>query len=205
MKILIALGGNALLQRGQPFAAMYESYGPEIVKEVVAYQLKHGGLSRFENFRYYHEKLLGIELTKDMELELGAKFSDLVEDAVVKAPSVSGAKEFINKFYLELDFFVASGTPDDELKRIAHRRGISQYFKSLHGSPPRKEFIIENILKSQNVDRSSVLMVGDAMTDYDAAQRTGLNFVWRISHNDSRIPEGVKTISDLTELERLIL
>lgn len=189
----------------QAFAALYESYGSDVVRDVVAYHLKHGGMSRYDKFRYYHRELLGMELTKDSELELGAKFSTLVEDAVVQAPFVPGAIEFLQKFHDKLNLFVASGTPDDELNRIASKRAITEYFMSLHGSPATKESTINEIIKIHDFEQSRVLMVGDAITDYDAALRTGVNFVWRISKIDEKVPEGVKPITDLTELERLII
>lgn len=186
------------------FALLYESHGSEIVRKVVAYHLKHGGMSRFEKFRYFHQNLLGKELTKDVEIELCSKFSRLVEDAVVNAPFVTGAIEFLQQFYDKLSLFVASGTPDDELKRIASKRDIGKYLISLHGSPATKVSIINDILLTHDLKRSKVLVVGDAMTDYDAALRTGVNFVWRISQSDAKVPESVKTIVNLTELYGLI-
>lgn len=187
------------------FASLYESYGSEIVRDVVAYHLQHGGMSRFEKFRYFHQNLLGKELTNDAEFELCSKFSTLVEYAVVQAPFVIGAIEFLQKFHDKLKLFVASGTPDDELKRIATKRDISKYFVSLHGSPATKVSIIYEILQTHDLEQSKVLMVGDAMTDYDAALMTHVNFVWRISQAEIKVPEGVKTIADLTELDRLII
>lgn len=189
----------------QAFASLYECYGSEIVREVVAYHLKHGGMSRYNKFRYYHRELLGMELTDDVELELCAKFSNLVEDAVVNAPFVTGAIEFLQQFHDKLSLFVVSGTPDDELKRIASKRDIGKFFMSLHGSPATKSSIIDDILLTHDLKRSRVLMVGDSMTDYDAALRTGVNFVWRISQADARIPEGIKTIEDLSALDGLLI
>lgn len=186
------------------FALLYESQGSEIVREVVGYHLQHGGMSRFEKFAYFQQNLLGKEFTKEVELELCAKFSKLVEDAVVNAPFVTGAIEFLERFHHKLNMFVASGTPDDELKRIIRKRDMDKYFKSLHGSPTSKVSIINDVLLTHDLKRSKVLMVGDAMTDYDAALRTSVNFVWRISQADAKIPEGVNTIVDLTELFGLI-
>ncbi len=80
------------------------------------YQLQHGGVSRFEKFRYYQEVLLGVTLTKEEEVQLGDHFSQYVDDAVVEAAYVSGAYEFLKNNYQSIPLFVSSGTPDKELK-----------------------------------------------------------------------------------------
>lgn len=187
------------------FATLYECYGSEIVKKVVAYHLKHGGMSRFEKFCYFHENLLGKEFTKNIELELCSKFAGLVEDAVVGAPFVTGAIEFLLQFHDKLKLFVASGTPEEELKRIANKRAIDKYFISLCGSPATKSSIINDIVLTHNLKRSKVLMIGDAMTDYLAAKQARINFIWRISEPKLPPPADVQVIKNLIELEDLIL
>ncbi len=119
----------------QAFGALYAEYGDRIVEQVKAYHLLHGGVSRFEKFRYYHEVLLGKNLTEVEEIKLGDRFSQYVEDAVVDAVYVAGAYEVLENNYQSTPMFVASGTPDQELKRIVSRRNMSHYFVSLHGSP----------------------------------------------------------------------
>ena len=95
------------------FAEMYKDYGDEVVKQVIAHHLSHGGVSRYEKFRIYHEEFLGIEVSEKGILELAKIFSDLVLNKVVKAPYVKGAYEFITKYYDKYEMFIASATPDD--------------------------------------------------------------------------------------------
>ena len=148
---------------------------------------------------------MGKEFTKDVELELCAKFAGLVESAVVGAPFVIGAIEFLEEFYSKLSLFVASGTPDDELKRIANKRDIDKYFIALYGSPATKSSIVNDIVLTHNLKRSKVLMIGDAMTDYLAAKQARIDFVWRISDPDMIPPPHTQIIKDLAGLEDLIL
>src|SRR3990167_2961874 len=93
------------------FAELYKEYGPEIVGKVVEYHLKNGGVSRFKKFRYFHQVLLGKELSTEEERVLGERFSCLVEDLVINSQWVSGAKEFLDMYHNRLDLYVVSGTP----------------------------------------------------------------------------------------------
>ena len=165
------------------FVELYKQHGQEIVDKVITYHLENGGISRFEKFRYYHTILLGITISAEEELELGNRFSALVEDMVINCPWVPGAREFLNKFYKQIDFHVASGTPDSELLKIIKGRNMSHYFLSINGSRRKKGEIILDILKKYNYDPGRVYMVGDALYDYEVAMETNIRFVGRVLEN----------------------
>lgn len=186
------------------FISLYSQYGPEVVEKVVAYHLEHGGVSRFEKFRHFHRAFLGKELGKDEGSALGARFSQLVEDAVVASPWVAGAREFLELHHEKIPMFIASGTPDPELKRITARRAMSHYFISIHGAPATKAEIIARILREQDLPSRKVLMVGDSMADYEGAVGAGARFVARITASSRAFPAGVPAIDDLTELPSLL-
>jgi HAD superfamily hydrolase (TIGR01549 family) len=186
----------------QAFGALYAEYGDRIVEQVKDYHLLHGGVSRFDKFRYYHEVLLGKTLTKEEELRLGNLFSQYVEDAVVEAVYVPGAYEFLENTYQSIPLFVASGTPDQELKRIVSRRNMSHYFVSVHGSPAQKGDIIQGILSKYGFASDRVLMVGDAIADYEGAIAAGVKFIGRVMKYPKTDPFSAETIvlPDLVEL-----
>ena len=184
----------------QAFAALYEQYGPEVVKRVVSYHLDHGGVSRFEKFRHFHQVFLGKPLLDKEEADLGERFSQLVEDEVVASPYVKGAKEFLDTYYQTLPMFVASGTPDAELKRIVARREMTHYFASVHGTPALKGEILRGIVERHGYQRERVLMVGDATTDYKGALEAGVSFLGRVVENPGPFPMGTPALPDLTGL-----
>ena len=189
----------------QAFAALYAPYGPEVVAQVVAYHLDHGGISRFEKFRHFHREFLGKTLSPEEETSLGARFSALVEDAVVASPWVPGARDFLEAYHDRLPLFVASGTPETELLRIAERRAIRHYFVSLHGTPATKAEIIELVVQHHGFPPKRVLMVGDALSDYDGAAATGLRFIGRVTDGRNPFPPGTVTLPDLVPLPALLL
>ena len=185
------------------FEALYAEYGDRIVEQVRDYHLQHGGISRFEKFRYYHEVLLGKTLTKDEENQLGDRFSQYVEDAVVESVYVAGAYNFLENYYQSIPLFVASGTPDDELKRIVSRRNMVHYFISVHGSPAKKGDIIQDILTKHSFNPDHVLMIGDAIADYEGAIAAGIKFIGRVIQYPETYPFSVETLvlPDLVDLE----
>ena len=185
------------------FEALYAEYGDRIGEQVRDYHLQHGGISRFEKFRYYHEVLLGKTLTKDEENQLGDRFSQYVEDAVVESVYVAGAYNFLENYYQSIPLFVASGTPDVELKRIVSRRNMAHYFISVHGSPAKKGDIIQDILTKHSFNPDRVLMIGDAIADYEGAIAAGVKFMGRVIQYPETYPFSVETLvlPDLVDLE----
>ena len=183
------------------FVEMYKEYGPDVVDKVVAHHMEHGGISRRQKIRYCHKTYLGIEVSSDEMAVLGRRFSTLVEDAVVAADWVAGAKAFLDSHCGRLPMFVISGTPQEELRRITARRGMDGYFVAVRGSPPVKEPIIEELLAEHGLERGRVLFVGDTMTDYRAANATGLPFLGRVPPGEeSPFPDGTTLVADLTGL-----
>jgi len=182
------------------FAHMYAPYGEDVVRKVVDYHKENGGLSRFEKFRYFHKMILKEPLSADKEQALGEIFSLLVMDAVVNAPWVPGALEFLKRFHAEMALFVASGTPDEEIKEIVKRRSMDHFFVSVHGAPATKAEIIDRICKTYGFARQTILMVGDARTDYEGAISARIRFVGRCPEGRGSFPSEVPVLEDLTKL-----
>jgi len=186
------------------FGRLYEDYGEDIVHKVIEYHRENTGISRFIKFRYFHEKLLSQPYTKEIGEELSQLYSLLVFDAVVEAPYIKGGLEFLKSHYQKLPLFIASGTPEKELREVVKRREMLLYFKEVFGSPPSKSEILKNIIRKYHYNPERILMIGDTMADWEGAQSTGTNFLGVcISKNISAIPEGVH-INDLLQLERFI-
>ena len=57
-------------------------------------------------------------------------------------------------------------------------------------------------MEDHNFSPAEIVMIGDAMTDYDAAKVTGTHFIGRrLPNKASPFPDGTTLISDLKELE----
>jgi phosphoglycolate phosphatase-like HAD superfamily hydrolase len=170
----------------------------------VAYHLNHQGVSRYEKFRFITTQILGRPYTEEDERRLGERFSALVLDEVLACPFVPGARELLERLARELPLFVASGTPEDELRTIASARGVAGWFAGIYGTPPTKAEIIGRVLDETALTPRDVVMVGDATTDLEGARATGVLFVGRVrpDNPDPFAGEHVPVVSDLAELDR---
>lgn len=189
------------------FKEMYQPYGEEIANKVVEYHINNGGVSRFEKFRYWEKEFFDREIS-DNELQVLAKrFSDLVLGKVINSEEVLGASNFIKKYSKSLNFWIITGTPTDEIQIIAQKRALSDYFIGIHGSPEKKRYWTEHLIKNYNLERNRTLFLGDATTDLDAAQFSNLNFALRENEENTEIfkeYEGLR-FREFDELEKLIL
>lgn len=160
------------------FATMFREYGPEIEQSVVEYHLAHGGVSRFEKFKYYYKYLLGKSINQDILDELGREFNKLALNGVLVAPFIDGALETLKLLKeQEIPAFVVSGTPHEELQIIVEKRNLTPYFWEVHGSPREKQEIVQDIASRYSLCMKDSLFIGDALTDFEAAQVCGTGFL----------------------------
>jgi len=159
------------------FAELYRPYGESVEKKVVEYHLAHGGVSRFDKFRYFHKKFLGINLEENEVLKLSQKFSHLVIEKVIIAPYIEGAFEFISNNYKRYDFFISTATPTDEIKKILNHKDLISYFKDVKGSPENKIDHVNQIISNNHFSLDEIIFLGDSDSDKEAADKNNIQFV----------------------------
>ena len=154
----------------QAMGKTVDEFGQAAMDRLMAYHNEHGGVSRFKKFEWFYREVVKEPFSDKMMTVLCNRFTQLCFDAVLNAPMVIGAKESLELLSGRLPMFVASGAPEKELQDILLQRGLAPYFKSIHGTPPEKQYLLERIIYANKLDASEVLMVGDALTDLEAAQ-----------------------------------
>lgn len=186
----------------QAFGNLYRTYGETVMTAVMQYHSANGGMSRYQKFHYFQQHLLKKPpLTPDEEQLLDQRFSELVVEAVIASETVPGAAELIRKEATRIPLFIASGTPEAELKTIVMRRGLAPYFTAVRGSPTPKQMLIADILSSHALSPERVLMIGDALIDYESAQMNKIAFLGRVRPGDDNpFPAEVNTLPDLSPL-----
>lgn len=174
------------------------------VDEIVALHVRHAGVSRYEKFRMIHRDILEAPLDDEECERLGEEFSALVVDEVLGCAFVPGARELLERRCEELPLYVASGTPEDELRHIVTERGIGACFAGVFGSPATKGQILGRLLAEHGIGPGEALFVGDAMTDLEGAREARVPFVGRVAPGeaDPFAGEEVHTVADLAELDR---
>jgi HAD superfamily hydrolase (TIGR01549 family) len=190
----------------EAFAKLFEPEGPEAVDAVVRYHLEHGGVSRFEKFRYMYREVLKRPLPEGEFDSLCRKFEQLVLEGVIAAPEVNGATECLKGLKGKAKLFIVSGTPVGEIRLIAKARKIEHFFDGIYGSPEGKAELIRKVLGAEGLDPGEVVFVGDSMTDYEAAMETGTGFIARATHETEEFWRRLKVrvVSDIAECMREI-
>lgn len=174
------------------FAKMFRHYGPEVERAVVDYHLANGGVSRFEKFEYYYEHILQKNISHETLEALGRQFEQLALEGVLATPFIDGAMDTLKHLKQHgIPVFVVSGTPDEEIKLIVEKRHLDHYFVEVHGSPRKKAEIVLGISSRYAYRLEECLFIGDATTDYEAAQTCRTKFLGIVKKKEgSPFPKG---------------
>lgn len=159
------------------FSKLFLEYGHDIQNKVVEHHRNHGGMSRFDKFRYYYKEFLGESLNEQKLDNICNRFSDIVVDEVVNSPEIPGSKDFLKKCSSQYPCFIISATPEDEIRMIAKRRDVDEHFIEILGSPTSKKKNIELILSKYKYVPGKCLFFGDAESDYAAAMEWNVQFI----------------------------
>ncbi len=183
------------------FGELFADDHPEHVPAIMALHERMTGISRYIQFDHIFSDILRRPLSAELRADLGRRFSDLVLDRVLSCEEIGGASAFLAAMSAHRPLFVASGTPQDELRHIVAARGWADHFQGVYGTPASKSDIAKGILEEHGLAPADVLFVGDAVTDYKAATDVGMRFVGVVA--DGRItpfPKGCPTVRDMAEL-----
>lgn len=182
---------------------MYRHHGEEIEQAVIAYHLRHGGISRYRKFEYYEGTLLGRPVTEQRLEQLGHEFQDRVLSAVLEARFIDGAEAILRHLQAaSVPMYIVSGTPHEELQSIVSERSIADYFRRVQGAPKTKEQILLEILEEDQLQAPRCLFVGDAMSDLEAAEAVGMAFLGIVERGcASPFPAHVHSVASLRPAE----
>jgi len=169
---------ESLDAKSMAFEALFMRYGKGVAAKVRAHHEAHPGRSRFEKMPLYLS-WAGVEPSESQVRHHCELFSASVVDAVIHAPTVPGVLEYLSGHADRQMFVIASATPEEELRGIAESCGIADYFAAIRGAPTTKSAVIGDALLAAGCSALDARMVGDAVTDRDAAADHGVPFILR--------------------------
>jgi phosphoglycolate phosphatase-like HAD superfamily hydrolase len=188
--------------KAQAFRRLFAAY-PEHLDEIVRLHLENGGLSRYEKLRRIYRDYLRLPLTEADTARLDAEYRALVADDMQRCPFVAGADTFIRRRAAAYPLFIASGTPEEELRALIDARGLGACFTGVYGSPCPKTTLLGAIVDELAVPAARLVFIGDTIQDYEAAAATAMRFVGREPAGQaSPFPSPPRLVlRDLNELE----
>lgn len=168
---------DSLKVKDDGFRELFSEFPKEAVDCLMAYHHDHGGVSRFVKIRYMFETILHKDITDDTVMVYADKFSKIMLSKLGD-PSflIHDCVNFIKAHHNKVPMHVASGTEENELRSLCATLGLSEYFRTVYGSPMEKKDVVGKILSENGYNPSSAVMIGDSMTDHDAARHNDMIF-----------------------------
>jgi len=163
--------------KSEGFQSLFVGYDNKILSEIEVYHYAHGGVSRFDKIRYFHEVLLKQTISEEEVIRLANKFANIIEKKLFdKNNLILDSVTFIKEYYQDYNFHIVSGAEHNELNHLCKVFDLKPYFISINGSPTKKDVLVNNVLDAYQYKNEETILIGDAMTDYNAALKNGIEF-----------------------------
>jgi phosphoglycolate phosphatase-like HAD superfamily hydrolase len=163
--------------KSEGFLELFKEYDNLALKKMEEYHYLHGGVSRFDKIRYFYSDILGKNISEDEVFLLADKFARIIEKKLFNRDNlILDSLNFIEKNYKKYNFHIVSGAEHKELNRICDAFDLCEFFISIDGSPTKKDILVKNVLEKYDYSQDESILIGDAITDYNAAKKNGIAF-----------------------------
>ena len=161
--------------RDYGFREIFKDFDKELVDKLLDYHTLNGCLSRYVKIRYFYNILLKEDVSDEKVQELADKFSIIMKTELTnKKYLIKETVEFIKLNYQNYNFHIVSGSDEKELNYLCKELELSQYFKTIEGSPTCKNDLVKNILQKYSYNPKECILIGDSINDYEAANINGI-------------------------------
>ncbi|MDK9723647.1 MAG: haloacid dehalogenase-like hydrolase [Sterolibacteriaceae bacterium MAG5] len=152
-------------------------HGEAAAEALVAYHIRHGGVSRYRKFEHFIGGILGRAPDAVLLQELLDRFAAEVRRGLLECEIAAGLAA-LRATTPASRWLVVSGGDQEELRWLFSHRGIAELFNGgIFGSPDTKSRILGREISAGNVAMPA-LFLGDSRLDYEAAAGAGLDFLF---------------------------
>ncbi len=163
--------------KSEAFRKIFEEYDSEAIKTLLDFHNLNGGLSRYVKIKYFFEEVLGIPYEEKDIMRYADKFSEIAKEELNNPEHlISEVVQFIQDNQTKFNFHIVSGADENELKYLCEQLNISDYFKSIHGSPTHKNDLVKQVMKANSYLKSETILIGDSINDLEAAEVNEIGF-----------------------------
>ena len=163
--------------RDSGFEKIFSKFDDSKTKLLLEYHRLNGGLSRYVKIRYFYEKILHQKIEDQQVLEYAQRFSDIMRKDLVNPKNlISDTVDFIRINHHNYNFHIVSGSDQNELRYLCNSLGISNYFKTIHGSPTAKNILVKELISDHGYSKKETCLVGDSINDYEASAVNNITF-----------------------------
>ncbi len=105
------------------------------------------------------------------------KYNNWVAAQILRAPSRIGSDALLLRLkQLNLKLYINSATPTKNLRPIIRQRYDKNLFSGVFGNFGSKRFNLDLIMKAERCSAQQIVVIGDGVDDYEAAERTGCHW-----------------------------
>lgn len=188
----VILNSNQLKIQAMEKALTALSFNTLEINQCTAYFTNNFGKSRFHHVTHFIENILTLTNKDKVNIEQAIlnDFSKQCQSLYLEAEITPGFIDLIQS--LPGKKYVASGSEQKELRQVFESRGLSRYFVEIFGSPTAKSTLLENILQREG--HSKAVMIGDAVSDYEASKSNNIDFLCYIPY--SNVTDRMRSLAD---------
>lgn len=163
--------------KGDGFVELFKEYDNKYLKEIEDYHYHNGGISRFDKIRYFYGDIICKSIEEKEVIKLADNFASIIENQLNnKSNLIEETVDFIKANYKKYNFHIVSGAEHIELNSLCNNFKLTQFFKSIDGSPTKKDVLVKNVIEKYNYKKEETVLIGDAMTDYNASIKNNIVF-----------------------------
>ena len=160
------------------FRKIFQDFNTKSVQKLIDYHNENGGYSRFVKIKYFFNTILNQAISENEITIYANKYSKIMrENLTSKTIIINETINFIKKIYTKYNLHIASGSEQEELRYLNQELGISEYFKSIYGSPTPKIDLVKKILEENNYENKDTVLIGDSINDFEAAKENNIIFL----------------------------
>jgi len=164
--------------KSDAFAMIFSDFGEEVSSKVRSHHEANGGMSRYKKIPLYLS-WAGLSPSNSLIKKYIGRFSRLVKQQVIDCEWVAGVEEFIYAYNNKIKMFVVTATPQSEIEEILEALEIYGCFIEVVGAPAIKKDAVKELVRKYSVDPQKSVMIGDSMSDFQAASENHVVFVLR--------------------------
>lgn len=168
----------------EAFRAAASPWGDSAADALVAHHVANGGVSRYEKFTHFINRILP-ELARnsvpgrdgpDLEVML-ADYARAARAGLLSCQVAIGLPE-LRAATTQARWMIVSGGDQRELRDVFDQRGLARLFDGgIFGSPDSKFRILEREIERATVE-FPMLLLGDSRLDHQAASEHGIDFLF---------------------------
>lgn len=156
----------------------------DIVEKFIGYHKTNGGISRYVKFEYYVKTLKTDKSPPSSVDKYVTEYSDRVKEQLIGCPLIPGVKNLLEIFNkMKIPCVVNSGGDQEEIREVFTIRDLHHFFIDILGSPATKSENLDYLLQNSILSNPS-LFIGDALSDYKAAENHGMDFIYLSGYSE---------------------